>query len=101
MLILRAVKTDLVGDVMKKEISLRLLWGRKSFEEDRVSGPDSDSAEELSTEWQRQKMCQPAAFTTIIVYIPPCISAETAVITDSVWEARGCAASLHVWMDII
>ncbi len=49
MLILRAEKKDLVGDVMKKEISLRLLWGRKSFEEDRVSGPDSDSAEELCT----------------------------------------------------
>lgn len=48
-----------------------------------MSGPDSDSAEELSTAvLQRQnKMCLPAAFTMIIDYIPPCISAETAVIT--------------------
>lgn len=49
-----------------------------------MSGPDSDSAEELSTAApQRQKkMCLPAAFTMTIVYIPPSLPASEETVSE-------------------
>lgn len=65
-----------------------------------MSGPYSDSAEEFSTAvLQRQKkMCLPAAFTMIIDYIPPCFSAETAVITHCSEQTERPVAVLHPCM---